>query len=71
MVVAATLTVIVATMITRMRWLGWGQQRQRGAQITDNNQLKVAAEELVLSPSHDNIGDNDGNNDSSGGGGGG
>ncbi len=69
--VVATLTVIVATMITRMRWLGRGQQRQRGTQTTDNNQLKVAAEESALSPSHDNDGDDNGNNVSSGGVGGG
>jgi hypothetical protein len=54
----------------RMRWLGRGHQLQRGAQTTDNNKLKAAAEELALSPLHDNANNNNGNNDGSGGGGG-
>ncbi len=49
-----TLMVIVVMMTMRMRQLGWGQHRWRRAQTTDNNQLKVAAEETVLSPLHNN-----------------
>ncbi len=63
--------VIVMMTTMRMRWLGRGQQRQRGAQTADNNKLKVAADESALSPSQDNDSNNDGNNDGSGGGGGG
>jgi hypothetical protein len=46
----------------------WGWQQQRGAQTTDNNKLKAAAEESALSPLHDNGGNNDGNNDDNGSG---
>ncbi len=46
----------------------WGWQRQRGAQTTDNNQLKAAAEESALSPLHDDGGDNAGDNDDDGSG---
>jgi hypothetical protein len=46
----------------------WAWQQQRGAQTTDNNQLKAAAEELALSPLHNNDGNNDGDNDSDGSG---
>ncbi len=45
-----------------------GQQQQRGAQITDYNQLKAAAEELALSPLHNNGGNDNGNNGNDGSG---
>ncbi len=46
----------------------WGRRRQRGAQTTDNNQLKAAAEESALSPLHDDGGDDGGDNDDDGSG---
>jgi hypothetical protein len=46
----------------------WGRQRQWGAQTTDNNQLKAAAEESALSPLHGDSGDNIGDNDDNGSG---
>ena len=45
-----------------------GAATTTGAQTTDNNQLKAAAEESALSPLHNDGGDDDGDNDDDGSG---